>query len=240
MRTELISWNQFKSLSSEFALRSVQTQGQVIFRGQGDSRWRLRTTLDRLCDRENISLRSDFLDELLMEFRRQSRGLSDVEDSRDFREVDWLLLARHHGMPTSILDWTESPYVAAFFAMADEDRSVDGHVSVWALDRRGFAGRIPDVEFIEDEQIGFWGVRAREQLAVFMQINSEDVAIEDAIPDPNLVRFDLPVREANNALADLAQMRISARSLFCDLDGAARTSVQRVLMKGSHDGKSFS
>jgi hypothetical protein len=48
-------------------------------------------------------------------------------------EWDWMLYMRHYGVRTRLLDWTESPMVALFFAVEEpKDHGVDG--AVWSLD----------------------------------------------------------------------------------------------------------
>ena len=94
------------------------------FRGRARADEGLTTTLQRLGG-ESPALEV----QLLRNFRKYARRGDVPYDSI----WNWLALGKHHGLPTRLLDWTYSPYVALHFATASLDHEEEDSV-VWAVD----------------------------------------------------------------------------------------------------------
>ena len=78
-----------------------------IYRGLGSKKYDLKTSLIRLGgDYGKLE------HHLLRNFRKYAH-----EDASPGNSIwNWLAVAQHHGLPTRLLDWTYSPYVALHFA----------------------------------------------------------------------------------------------------------------------------
>lgn len=78
---------------------------------------------------DQLRLRKDIEFELITKFKLNAPSLeSNLPDYED--HVSWLFLMQHHGLPTRLLDWTESVLVALYFAVS-ENKKVDGEL--WAM-----------------------------------------------------------------------------------------------------------
>ncbi len=104
---------------------------QWAFRGHTDSNWKLEPTIERLRNLYKDSFRNDAEKYVRTAFRRRAHHYLQFLPARH-DELEWLALMRHHGAPTRLLDWTRSPYIAAFFALAEAKE--DQESAIWAID----------------------------------------------------------------------------------------------------------
>lgn len=103
--------------------RHGRFRSPYVFRGLPDFRYDRRTSLNRLGGEY-----AELEDDLLRNFRKYAHRNEVPGDSW----WNWLAVAQHHGLPTRLLDWTFSPYVALHFVTEKHDLfAVDG--VVWAI-----------------------------------------------------------------------------------------------------------
>lgn len=226
MRTyELQDWNEWhRDVVAPWTQLQRSRRRQLVFRGQSDADWELQSTLDRVQRFESDSERADCLDDLLLAFRRHARGLAAFEGFQTE------FIARHHGLPTTVLDWTEAPHIAAFFAFADSKDPPSGKVAIYAMDRLALRDEGAEIIDILDEDLPT-SDRVTEQKAVFVRVKSAERSLVDALGS-SLVKFTLPWSERTRALIDLDAAKVNHRDLFRDLDGAARSAWIEVLELG--------
>lgn len=109
-------------------------RSHFAFRGLSDATYDLKTSLMRL-GQDYHKLEGH----LLRNFKKYAQANSVQNDS----VWNWLSLAQHHGLPTRLLDWTYSPYVALHFATASiQKMEVDG--VVWCVDYVKAKSHLPE------------------------------------------------------------------------------------------------
>ena len=102
----------------------------VLFRGQFADR-SLLPKVSRFGGRSWTLAHEQFA---LRDFRRQAMPLVPPV-ARPENDLEWLTVAQHHGMATRLLDWTDSPFVALWFALnwPDDRRDQEVEPIIWAL-----------------------------------------------------------------------------------------------------------
>ena len=106
---------------------------QTIFRGVSKESYKLLPRIGRFKSHypEDITIEMIEL-ELFKRFKYTSISYLNHIPSKD---IEWLFIAQHHGLPTRLMDWTSNPLVAAYFSVANE-KSRDS--AIYALKAKNY------------------------------------------------------------------------------------------------------
>lgn len=244
----LASWDAFLKIITN------SPYSNWAFRGQRKEYWPLNSALSRYFRSFRIDTRAwpDQERRILRVFKRKAHQFLTQPPAPD-DDFQWLALMQHHGAPTRLLDFTWSPYVAAFFAL----ERATGDAAVWALNpadisagdirqpSKSKAGR-PNVDprlkgnfaryFLQGNREFIWlgepdvmNRRLIAQSGTFalpgvLDRPMEEIARKYRDPNNRLAKFILPAGKVRETgLRELYRMNITYATLFPDLDGLARS-----------------
>lgn len=122
--------------------------GGWIFRGQADSEWSLKTSLERVDNGKK-----DYRDIEKKVYENFVNGAHEYLNSEKspVGYYEWLSLIQHHSGYTRLIDWTKSPYIASYFAVREflSGNNIKKDFSVWAIKRDTL--NVIDSEFFSDK-----------------------------------------------------------------------------------------
>jgi hypothetical protein len=174
------SWNELQTelFAESWNEKLGRFRSRYAFRGLSDSNYKLESRLARHG--------GDFRKlekHLLRNFKKYAHRSVVEKDSI----WNWLSVAQHYGLPTRLLDWTYSPFVAMHFATADIDAfNVDG--VIWAVNYVKTHNILPEKlsRKLEEEGANVFTVEM-----LFESIKSL-TELEDLSSDPFILFFEPP------------------------------------------------
>lgn len=110
-------------------------ENHFIFRGHSCSEWKLEPTLQRLLHNKSKEVMQKF-ENTLIDLYKAKFELYNRTDAKPSSKLGWLAQMQHYGAPTQLLDFSESPFVALYFATENIEKNSDLSLCIYAIDYR--------------------------------------------------------------------------------------------------------
>ena len=249
---KLKSWEEYLSFISDSPYQNW------AFRGQRDAAFPLFSALSRYFLSFGVNPRAwpEQEDRIVRIFKRKAINFLDhIPKKND--DFEWLALMQDHGAPTRLLDFSWSPYVAAFFALhncttegviwacnpAEIEKQKDVH-----LEKRGSFRK----HFLTGSRSFVWlgephamNRRLIAQSGTFLVPGNLHKSIEEILkeypnPSDTMIKFIVPADKLRDkGMRELYRMNITQATLFPDLDGLARSLAYELEFHWAYDPRTM-
>jgi hypothetical protein len=235
-RSDLSTWDQFREWAVD------QRPHRYIFRGQRYPK-KLVSTFHRTWRKDLSWWIGDDVPRVFGPIADQVGYPLQIGD-RNHNTAIWSLL-QHHGYPTPMLDWSFSPFVAAYFAFQDVDPEQQESPRIFVFDQAAWAERYGRGMFIVDiappqlvvlESLPAGNRRTGPQQSLSTVVNVADIESfvrerEAADGLSYLTACDLPAGDKPRIMRELELMGITYGSLFPGIDGVCRDMRNRLFAR---------
>jgi len=262
LEIEIKSWEHFQETVNK--MLNEQFYPRWLFRGHEDSKFQLVSTLYRTCGDITYSEYSGLVNNKLSKLNAFNSDkycihkytpkspcplelFGNANKNILFDNLKTFIYLRHHGFPSPLLDWTRSPYIAAYFAFSNyvmkskEDRfkqdlkaaihclQFDGENAAWVGDVNVYSlgHEIPvhARHFLQQTEYTY-AAGVEENNIYFSAQESANNNKEDAT-----IKLLLPVKDLlNEFFINLYHMNINAYSLFGSEDSLVKSVYEEIFV----------
>jgi hypothetical protein len=150
-----------------------------IYRGHANAQWNLESSLERVVGQKWTSDNAKKFEEFSISQFQSKFHLYDRENSQPSSKLAWLSVMQHYGVPTRLIDFTESPYIALYFALEAYLPQSKADFAIFAIDYSAIMEK--SIEHIRSKDSGFRETRETVH-------SNQDIIFEEVVD-----RFSYPI-----------------------------------------------
>lgn len=197
--------------------------GKIIYRGMSNEYWDLKPSVGRL----NVSdTNLDRVEqEIFDQFKNESLPYLDFMPRNDW---ELLALAQHHGLPTRLLDWTENPLVALYFAVEEESSKENAVVYIYLDSNEGESDSLVStlespLEFSsENDATRFIPAHLNKRIISQSGLFTVHSSPSTALKSERIFKIIIPEHHRSELKKTLFKYGIHEASIYPGLDGLSR------------------
>jgi FRG domain len=132
---------------------------------------------------------------------------------------EWLAIARHHGLPTRLLDWTRNPLIGAYFAV---EKEYEGDSVVYAYRSKTYIRTDKSKKPFDVDHVGrFVPTHVTPRITAQVGVFTIHPKPKEPFVSPDIDRLIIETKARDDLKWTLYRYGIHRASLFPDLDGLA-------------------